>query len=214
MLLLPLGEAIWIGSTPDKSVQRFDLSGHRVVVLSRNAAFPQDRVAATYSCDAVDFDDGEMARLRSEARQLANVLGADVTAAAAADPGLAWRVSDTTSKLFGDAVPGGATGDAAAFVSRDDCGMAKVYGVWISVRRSTEEDNTPAGFRRRMLSGPGRDPGILADTCDSDGRRFIQFALVFSLLKETAMEHWPIQGPRSVKDYFGAIRALASGIPR
>ena len=100
-------------------------------------------------------------------------------------------------------MPAGAIGDAAAFVSRDNCGMAKVDDVWISVRRSTEEEKDAAGFRRRLLSGPGRDPRILADTCDSDGRRFIEFGLVFSLLKESAMVHWPIQGPRSVKDYLG-----------
>ena len=89
--------------------------------------------------------------------------------------------------------------------------MAKVDANWISVRRSIEEDKDASGFRRRMLAGPGHDPCILGDIRDTDGRRFLQFALVFSLIKEAAMEHWHIQWPRSVKDYVGAIRALGAG---
>ena len=210
VLLLSLGGPVWIISTPDKSVQRVDLSEHRVVVLARNAAFPQDRVAQVYGCDVADFSDAKLTRLRAEARDLATVLGASPAAGAAGDQPT-WRICDLTSSLFGEEVPPAALGNADAFHARGDSALAQVDDKWLCACKALESDVDADGFRRRLRAGPGRDVRVLADERESDGRPYLQFALILSLVKELGFAHWPIQGPRSVKDYIVAIRALGAG---
>ena len=67
LLLFALGNGRWIGCTPDLSVQLVVLTGHRVIILARNSAFPADRVGQTYGFDPADVDAASLARLRVEA---------------------------------------------------------------------------------------------------------------------------------------------------
>ena len=76
LLLVPIGGSIWAWATPDESVQRGDLSLHRVIVLRRNAPFPAGRLAQTYAFDEAAFDNATLDRLMAEARDLAAVHGA------------------------------------------------------------------------------------------------------------------------------------------
>jgi len=211
VLLLSLGGPVWIIATPDKSIQRADLSDHRILVLGRNAAFPQDRIGQTYACDPGDFGADEMVRLRVEARSLAAVLGATPAGAAAAGGPVSWRISDQTSTLFGEEVPAAALSNPDAFVARDECGMVLVDEVWLHAKKAHDTDTDADAFRRRLRAGPARDHRVLADYRENDGRPYLQFALILSLVKELVFPHWPIQGPRSVKDYILAIRALGAG---
>ena len=89
--------------------------------------------------------------------------------------------------------------------------MALVDDVWLNAGREVDSEKSIDWFRRRLLSRPERDPQILSNQCDTDGRRFLQFALVLSVVKEFAFTHWPIQRPRSIKDYITAIRAIGAG---
>ena len=211
ILLLPLGGSVWVVATPDKSVQRADLSEHRIIVLGRSAPFPQDRVAQVYACDPADFPADELNRLRTEARALATVLGAIPAEPAVAAGQVGWRVSDLTSDLFGEELPAAAIGNEDVFVARGNVALAKVDENWVSAAKSVDTDGDAEGFKRRLRNGRGRDPRTLADSRESDGRPYLQFALVLGLVKELVMQHWPIQGPRSVKDYIVAIRALGAG---
>jgi hypothetical protein len=83
---------------------------------------------------------------------------------------------------------------------------------WRGLLRSlAQSDGGDAGFRRRPTTGEGRDSRILCDQRDGDGRPFLLFSLVLSLVREAAYEFWPIQGPRAAKEYLSAIRQLAAG---
>ena len=190
-------------------MQRFDLGDHRVVVLQRNAAFPQDRVNEIYGCDADDFDEATLTRLRREANQLATVLGAPPAAVAVA--GRTWRISDTSHKLFGKPVPEAALGNEDVFITRGSRALVEIDGEWTTAGQEEDQDKGEEGFRRRLTTGPGRDPRILSDHRDADGRRFLAFALVLSLVREAVYDFWPIQGPRAVKEYLNSIRQLGAG---
>ena len=103
ILLVHVRETTWVVCTPDQSVQMLDVSQHRLVMLSRNAAFPPDRVVSTYSCDPADFTDAIMARLRTEAAAMAEILGGGpaVPAQPAAAVAVSWRISDLSHAQFG-----------------------------------------------------------------------------------------------------------------
>ena len=94
-LLRAPDDAAWILCAPDGRVQRCNLADHRIIVLPRNAAFPQDRINEIYGCDAADFDDANMCRLRREANALALLLGAPAPAQGSDDSD-SWRIRDTT----------------------------------------------------------------------------------------------------------------------
>ena len=126
LLLVALGDGKWICCTPDQSVQRINLGDHRIVILGRNAAYPADRVAITYAPDKTDFDAATLARLRAEAVALAEVLGAQPAAAAAAGfaGAVVWRVCDTSSEHFCEELPAACVGNEKVFVEHGDRALA------------------------------------------------------------------------------------------
>jgi hypothetical protein len=208
LLLVPCGGAVWIGVTPDLAVQRIDLSAHRVHVLGRNCAFPQARAAQTYGFDPDEVDAPTLARLLTEAKVLAEVLGVVVAVGIGGGVGSTevWRISDTRSPLFSEEVPAGALGNDDVFVQRGDVALVSVDGVWTTAAREGAELPGLIGFRRSFHNGKGRDPRLLADERDKDGRRFLSLLTALSLIQEYAWPHWPIDGPRAAKEFLNAIR--------
>ena len=116
LLVAPLGGSMWVGVTPGESVQRTDLSLHRVVVLRRNSPFPAARLPETYAFDDAHFTPAILDRLVIECRALAAVFRAAFTAAAINDA--TWRVSDTSHAAFGQLVPASVLGDDQLFIAR------------------------------------------------------------------------------------------------
>ena len=205
ILWCPVGGSVWIWATPDESVQRGDLSAHRVIVLRRNSAFPAGRLAQTYAFDDAAFDDGVLNRLMEEARGLAAVHGAPPPGIGSAG-GDTWRISDTSHPSFGELVPSGVVGNDELFVVRDSTFLVKVEQKWTTASKLTAGESE-TDFKRRFHSGPGRDRRILADQRDPDGRRFLALAAILPLLLEINWPQWPIAGPRNVREFLLAVRA-------
>ena len=82
LLVVPLGGSLWVGVTPDESVQRVDLADHRVIFLARNAAFPAARRNDSYVFDEDAFTPAARDRLVAACRTLAAVHGGGVVAGA------------------------------------------------------------------------------------------------------------------------------------
>ena len=211
VLVRSLGSGIWIGFTPTLSVQRIDLNEHRIIVLPRNGNFPQDRIQEVFACDPADFGDGVLANLRNEVNQLASVLGGGPAPTQVAPGGTTWRVSDSCHKLFAEEVPAAALANPEIFIQRGSFALVEIDSELTTAQVESPEDGRQDGFRRRLTTGHGRDVRLLGDERDSDGRRFLSFAAILSLVKEASFEFWPIQGPRSVRDYINAIRQLGAG---
>ena len=138
-----------------------------MVVLQRNAAFPQDRINEIYGCDEDDFDEPTLTRLRREANQLATVFGAPPAGGAAA--GRTWRISDTSHEPFGKPVPEAALGNEDVFISRGSCALVEIDEVSTTAGQEEDQDQGEDGFLRRFTTGPGRDSRILADQRDAYG---------------------------------------------
>ena len=76
VLLVAGGQGKWVWATPDFEIQVGDLARHRVVPVGRNAPYlAAIGVNFLYAFDPLPAED--LARLRSEARILAQVLGFD-----------------------------------------------------------------------------------------------------------------------------------------
>ena len=178
LLVVPLGGSVWIGCTPDESIQRIDLSGHRVIVLRRNSPFPAARLAETYAFDEVGFTAAVRDRVVEECRALATVHGGVPAAAVAGDN--TWRICDTSHASFGELVPAAVLSDDQLFVERGDEALVRVDGKWTHAAK-TVAGATEDEFKRGYHSGPGRDRRVMADGRDPDGRRFL--ALLVALLE-------------------------------
>ena len=124
LLVAPLGGSMWVGVTPDESVQRIDLSLHRVVVLRWNSHFRAARLPETYASDDAHFTPAILDRLVIECRALAAVLGATPTAAAVNDA--AWRVSDTSHASFGQLGPASVLGGGQLFIARESSALVRL----------------------------------------------------------------------------------------
>jgi hypothetical protein len=213
LLLIPLGGSSWIWATPDLEVERVDVDKFRVVVLARASAFPPRCVDEVYAFDPVS--PAVLNKLLSEARSLAAVLGATLPSNAVTASHVIWRISDTSHPDFGEEIPAGAVGNPDIFVPRGSRGkdacvaLVCIDGDWTTAARETGEPGLES-FARRFHSGAGRDSRIMADSRDSDGRRFLPVLDIVKLLREAPFKHWPIDGPRTVREFMLAVRA--SGI--
>ena len=209
LLLVSLGDGKWICCTPDQSVQRVNLADHRIVILGRNADYPADRVAITYAPDNADFDAPTLARLRAEALALAEVLGVQPAAggAVAAAGAVVWRVCDSASEHFGEELPAACVGNDQVFVERGDRALAEVDGEWLSAAKEAADEPGLDAFTKRFHAGPGRDPRVLSRTLDSQGRRLLPLEKAFPLFLEHGWKHWPVSGPRTVREFLIRIRS-------
>ena len=100
---MPLGGSVWIGITPEDSVQRVDLANDRVIVPQRASAFPAACIPETYAFDDAAWTAAREAQLLAECRRLAAVHGAAPAAAGGSTKD--WRISDMSHKSFGELVP-------------------------------------------------------------------------------------------------------------
>ena len=91
-------------------------------------------------------------------------------------------------------------------MARDAAALVRLENTWASAAKAVVAESVD-DFKRRYHSGPGRDARILGDHRDAEGRRFLALTGVMSLLAETPWPHWPISGPRSVKDFLLALRS-------
>ena len=214
LLLIPLGGASWIWATPDLEIERAAVDQFRVVVLARASAFPSRYVNDIYAFDPMS--PSILNKLLSEARSLAAVLGAPLPANAAVPSHVIWRISDTSHPDFGEEIPAGALGNTDIFVPRgprgkDACvALVCIDGEWTTAAREESGEPGRESFVRRFHSGAGRDFRIMSDVRDSDGRRFLPVLDIVKLLREAPFKHWPIDGPRTAREFMLAVRA--SGI--
>ena len=204
VLHVALGGSAWIGATPDESIQRVDLSAHRVIVLPRNGAFPAARLPEIYSFDPAAYTPAVEARLFADAQRLAAVHGASAQPGA---PGHNWRISDMSHKSFGELVPSEVAGNDDLFIIRGDSALVCLDAVWTTAAKEATLATTKDEFERKYRNGPGRDRRLLGDERDPDGRRFLSLFALIPLLCEHVIPHWPIAGPRSVREFLLAIRA-------
>ena len=208
LLLCSLGGGKWIVSTPTQSIQQLDLAGHRIIILSRNSVFPAAYANNAFAFDPADITAPVLQRLRSEAAGMAEVLGAvpAAAAAAAATNGDVWRISDTSSKDFGEIVPDAAVSNNAIFDRKGDIAMVQLNGVWVHAALEVPQKPGLDAFRARYHAGPGRDPRILGSFTDAAGRRCLSLDVAIPLLLAFVWGHWPVDGPRCVKDFVERMR--------
>ena len=208
ILMVHVTGTVWIVVTPDLSVQQLDVATKRLVVLPRNGPFPADRAAATYACDPADFTPAEVARLRAEAQAMAEILngGPQVVAAAPVAGQEVWRVSDTSHASFGEEVPPAALANPDAFKPQGEVATVLLDGQWTTAAKESAGSPGLVAFKARFHSGAGRDRRLLCDTRDSDGRRHITLVACIPLLCELVMSFWPVDGPRSVREFLVALR--------
>ena len=95
---------------------------------------------------------------------------------------------------------------ATLFVARESKALVRIEQRWTTASKLVVGESE-VDFKRKFHSGPGRDFRILSDQRDPDGRKFLAFASILLLLCEMAWPHWPISGPRSVREFLLAVRA-------
>ena len=80
--------------------------------------------------------------------------------------------------------------------------------------RQPHERSLESPVRSRLfvgsIRGQVKDLRIMSDVRDSDGRRFLPVLDIVKLLREALFKNWPIDGPRTAREFMLAVRA--SGI--
>ncbi|CAK0872712.1 unnamed protein product, partial [Prorocentrum cordatum] len=204
ILLIPGGQGRWIVCSPTLAVQVADLSSHRIRILRRGEPIDPAYLREAFVFDE-ELDEGELARIRAEAHELAEVAGFDLTGfrpaagPAAAAENATWRVADPVHRAFGEVVPldalrdqeGCTLGDKVGWVTIDDTGVLIEQVVddrleaWLSAKRC----------------GPGRDPRLLGDVRDHRGLRYLHPDDATKRQSKTKMPYEPFEGPEAAEEF-------------
>lgn len=202
VLLCKVSPGIWIGLTPDADLERIDLHAVEHIPLERRAPFPNAQAPYTYAFDEINRADLERRKRRAAgmASLFDDVPMEDLET-------FEWLVSDVSHADFGKAVSeqelaAGVTMGDAAVIHRDD---QEVFARRIS---STQKSK----WLETMDSARG-DIRLLGDHRDAQNRRFLDFKTALTLMKESKMEDWPLQGPRVTLEYLRSIRSGPGDLP-
>lgn len=212
LLLLPTPVAgVWIGSTPDFSVQRIDLNEHRVVSLPRNGAFPTSLVDQIYSFES-PIAEADLRMIRGQASDLSRVLGV-VGGPTPPVLGGAWRVADPSADSFGDEVPTILVGDRDQFVAAPTRGSGKYESALVLIDDAwtycqlVDPGDFPS-LRRGLVSHHGRDRRVVGDDREaSTGCRFLCLSEALSRYTEEKEPPFPLGRQRVTFELLRALRA-------
>ena len=146
LLLVRGAPGHWITCSLDHELKYMNLSSHRVVPLTRGGIIPERICGNFYMSDEIDNED--LSRLRSEALQLARVVGIDLTAAAAGVPAAPdrWIVADTAHEKFGLPIRSDLSADTTRFITRETekVGLANIGGTdddWVAIENVAQTDH-------------------------------------------------------------------------
>ena len=204
---------VWIGCTPDLSVQRIDLNVHRVISLARGQPYPPAQWAVSYVFDN-PVPDADLRRIRQQAASLAAVLGQAPPAGQAAAGSIGvWRVADPAARSFGDEVPAQIVADQASFMTPDVagdedylCALVLIDNCWTFCQQVADDDR--AAWERALVSANRRDARLTGDSREpASGRRFISFADSFGLQHVATQPPFPLSGMRVTHEFVKTLRA-------
>ena len=202
VLLMRVEGGKWIVVTPTGDIEVTNLAeAEDLVTLSRNAGFPPH--CANYFGFGLAAD-ADWSGYRLAARQLADVLGVDVTPVPADEA--RWYYSDPAYEKFGEVVA----------PEKMMAGRSIIRGTYALVEDEPEEGDDGWTVAQRLRprdhqewvdekrSGAGRDPRLNEGPPTEAGRRALTSSAV-STLAATKMPGWIFEGPSASKELFAGI---------
>ena len=211
LLLVPLGGGRHIAVSPDWDLDTVDLNVQRVTNLNRNAPFPARIADQIYTFDPVSAD--EMERVRLEARGLARLLGASVTALVASVESCRWIAADPGHASFGTEVSVELASDPSRFLARGSSGLVDLDGNegWVFCQNVAAEDE--AEWRATKQTGPGRDERIEALEFVAGRRLPIPLHYISTKVRDIKRPvDFPMQGPAAFTELILGIEASGVGL--
>ena len=105
-----------------------------------------------------------------------------------------WLIADTSRAHFGDRVTDAVLRDSA-IIERN--------GEEVFARRIATPDKAAWILLKENSKG---DIRLLGEHRDTKSQRFLDFKSSGGMLRSSAIDDWPVVGPRTAKDYLCAIR--------
>ena len=166
VLLIKITGSTYTWGTPDLEVQVQDVSQLFIRPIARNSAYPVVD-GAIYGFER-DFPEDQLSNLRAEARMLGEIMGADMTAVAAAGgPEAAWLIADIAHEPFGQPVPPAVHTSPDRFMAKGSMALSKIDDSWTFAEHVASADKTE--WMEEKRSGAGRDPRLGPSVRPADG---------------------------------------------
>ena len=206
----------WIVADADHEVEEDNFAGVQIIPVRRGAPFPAHVPAVSiYAFDVPTAQ--ELSELRSEARQLALALGADLAKLTVHDDAK-WLVADTDSKKFGEEVPNYDLGNPAHTIQLgdfalhtmkpgdDDEEVVKLELVGIDDVEDWRKQKAPG-----VVDKTGRETRLLGNLVNARGVRTCTFSKSVEMIKppDKAPEAWRLRGPQVFVEFCDVV--LQSG---
>ena len=214
LLLVRGAPGHWITCSPDHELEYMNLSSHCVVPLTRGGVIPE-RIRGNFYMFG-EIEDEDLMRIRSEALQLARVVGIDLTTAAAGVPAASDRgfVADTAHEEFGIPIRPDLSADTTRFIAREEVGLVNIGEInddWVAIENVALTDHD--SWASSKLAGPGRDARLLPIKRTHRGVRRSSLSDALGQFQSVAQGDWPFRGPRSLLEFLEGVEATGLDLP-
>ena len=196
VLLHKISPGVWVGLTPDGDLERINLHDTEHIPLERRSRFPDPQQPYIYA-----FDDVGRVELERHKRR-AQTMAALFNDSAMEDIEVfQWLIASPNHEDFGKPVDAELVDQG---VTRGDSGVVHKDGAEVFISRVATSDKEK--WLEQMDASRG-DVRLLGDHRDSQNKRFLDFRTALTLVKESKMEDWPLQGPRVTLEFLKAVRS-------
>ena len=196
VLLSKVSPGIWVALTPDSDLERIDLHNTDHIQLERRANFPGPQSPYVYAFD--ELGRGDLERHKRRAMGMAalfndsNVDDLD---------SYEWIVADTSHDKFGEVINEQLLDEGTTL---GDSGIIVLEQQEVFVRRVARSAKSQV---IEQLDASRGDLRLLGSHTDGAGKRFLDLKTALTLVRESPMTDWPLQGPRVTGEFLRAIRS-------
>ena len=197
ILLHRIEGGTWLTLTPDHEIQRHDLNGITHRILERAAPFPEDIAGEIYAHDVIGK--AALDGFKRQAIVQASILGEGSVGESEA---FVWVVTEYGYSNFGHEIDQALLRNGATGLAFSSKGVIILEGEEVFVEKVGRND-MEAWRKRRGLDMS--DERLLGDFKDESGKRNLELIKAVLMMKEPAIEDFPIAGVRAAREFLESI---------
>lgn len=196
--------SLWVVGTPDRAVFTDDIGEHAIRPLRADGVFPADVAGQIYCFDRDALTQEELNVMRAEARDVADLVGAEDQAAATGNDDEMWVVAEVDHADFGKELGLDELADNSRTVILDGTkGVHTLGDDYVFIENIYREDLEAwtAAKRPGLPGGAAGDFRLLGNFQNRRKQRQLSLQRALELMSEEQFDDWPFRGPRAVLEF-------------
>lgn len=200
--------SVWVVGTSDRAVFSEDIGEHAVRPLRADSSFPLDIADQIYCFDRDTVGVAELNAMRVEAKDIADVMGAEGQVSAVGLEDEMWVIAEVDHPDFGRELGLDELGDETKTVMLDGTKGVHTLGEdYFFIENIYREDLAAwkAAKRPGLPGGSAGDDRLLGNFQNRRKQRQLGLEPALELMNEEKFADWPFRGPRAVLEFLTGV---------